>query len=221
MEEYYKNKKTEFLASFEEFIQIMSDLIRKNYGEKFANSIPNEIREEYESIYEKIPYIGGDANLLTFNLESAAENLAVYLVLKRNGKSLSEIGELAYKTCEEIYKKHPELAPKSSPEYIPYIKKAAQESEKKKYPGDWVYNYVESDGESDYGLDFTECGIVKLFHKYNADEFVPYLCAMDIIMSDAAKAGIQRTETIAESGNKCDFRYKYGRETRINSTVRD
>jgi hypothetical protein len=111
------------------------------------------------------------------------------------------------------------MAPNSSPDYIPFIKKAAQESLKRKYPGDWVYTFMEDDGESDYGLDFTECGIVKLFHKYQADEFVPYLCAMDIIMSDAANAGLHRTETIAEGGKRCNFRYKSGRDTKISNTV--
>ena len=221
MEEYYINKKSEFFANFKEFNQIMGDLIAERYGEKYQETISIEIRNEYKSIYEEIPYIGGDTNLLTFNLESAAENLAVYLVLKRKGKPLNEIGELTYKICERLYELHPELAPNSSPKYIPFIKKAAQESEKRKYSEDWVYTFIESDGESDYGLDFTECGIVKLFHKYNAAEFVPYLCAMDIIMSDAANAGIHRTETIAEGGKKCDFRYKSGRETHIDSTVRE
>lgn len=221
MEDYYLKKKSEFMANFIQFNQIMGDLIMERYGDEFTNTVIKEIRKEYESIYEQIPYIGGDLNLLTFNLESAAENLAVYMVLKRKGKSLFEIGELSYKACEKIYNLHPELAPKSSPEYIPFIKKAAKESLKRKYPEDWVYTFIEGDGESDYGLDFTECGIVKLFHKYHADEFVPYLCAMDIIMSDAADAGIQRTETIAEGGKKCDFRYKTGRKTRIKSTVKD
>jgi hypothetical protein len=221
MDEYFLEKKSEFMANFKQFNSIMGELIGEKYGEKFANTVLKEISNEYESIYEKIPYIGGDSNLLTFDLESAAENLAAYLVLKREGKPLSEIGEISYKACEKIYNLHPEIAPKSSPEYIPYIKKAAEESLKRKYPDDWVYTFIEGDGESDYGLDFTECGIVKLFNKYNADEFVPYLCAMDIIMSDASNAGIHRSETLAEGGKKCDFRYKTDRETRIKSTVRD
>ncbi|MGZ7135813.1 MAG: L-2-amino-thiazoline-4-carboxylic acid hydrolase, partial [Methanobacterium sp.] len=74
-------------------------------------------------------------------------------------------------------------------------------------------------GDFDYGLDFTECGIQKFFHKYDADEFTPYLCAMDIIMSDIANAGLHRTETLAEGGNKCNFRYKKGRETKVSNTV--
>jgi len=147
MDEYYIQKKSEFMANFSMLNSVMGDLLVDKYGDEFANNVLKEINKEYESIYEQIPYIGGDSNLLTFNLESAAENLAVYLVLKRKGKPLSDIGELSYKACEKIFKLHPDLAPKSSPEYIPYIKKAAQESLKRKYPGDWVYTFIETDGE--------------------------------------------------------------------------
>ncbi len=218
-EEYYKNKKVENLAIFDAFNEEIGKLIEAKYGAEFAGTVKEEIRKEFEMIYAELPYIGGDYNNLTFNLISAAGDLAVYLVLKMHEKPLKEIGEMCYKVCEKMYKMNPELAPKTRPEFIPYIKRAAKESEEKKYPDDWVYSFVESNDEFDYGLDFTECGIIKLFNKFDADEFVPYLCIMDKIMSEASDAGLQRTETLAEGGNKCDFRYKAGGDTKIKSTV--
>ncbi|MGZ7050168.1 MAG: L-2-amino-thiazoline-4-carboxylic acid hydrolase, partial [Methanobacterium sp.] len=103
--------------------------------------------------------------------------------------------------------------------YIPYIKMGADRSAERRFLEDWVYSFCEGNGDFDYGLDFTECGIQKFFHKYNADEFTPYLCAMDILMSDISNAGLHRTETLAEGGNKCNFRYKKGRETKVSNTV--
>lgn len=38
-------------------------------------------------------------------------------------------------------------------------------------------------------------------------------------MSETANAGLHRTETLAECGNKCDFRYKKGRKTKVVNTV--
>jgi hypothetical protein len=107
----------------------------------------------------------------------------------------------------------------NNPEAIPYMKYAAEMSLKKKFPEDWVYNFLEGNEEFDLGMDFTQCGIQKLFHKYDADEFIPYLCAMDIIMSECGNLGLHRTQTLAEGNNKCDFRYKGGRETKISNTV--
>ncbi|MBI5680314.1 MAG: L-2-amino-thiazoline-4-carboxylic acid hydrolase [Methanobacterium sp.] len=218
--DYYNSKKSEFFTQFHGFCECIGVLIEEKYGKKFKEEIIGEIRQEYEAIYEKIPYIGGDENSLTFTLVSGAQNLAFYKVLKRHDKPLKEIGELAYKAQEKIFKDHPELIPPmTDPDIIPYIKYAAEVSREKKFSGDWVYEFIDGNEEFDFGTDFTECAIKKLYHKYDADEFTPYLCAMDILMSDIGNLGLHRRETLAEGSNKCDFRYKGGRETKIFNTV--
>lgn len=217
---YYDLKRSEFFEQFHEFLMIIMKLIGQKYGKDFADKVEEEIREKYESIYEEIPYIGGDRNPLTSDLVSAAMDLAVYVVLKKHGKKLEDIGEIAYKTTQELFKIYPEAADMpTNPEYIPYFKMGAQRSAERKFSEDWVYSFCEGDGDFDFGLDFTECAIQKFFHKYDAHEFTPFLCAMDILMSETANAGLHRKETLAEGGSKCDFRYKKGRETRVLNTV--
>lgn len=219
-QDYYKSKKSEFFAQFNEFCERVGVLIQDKYGKNFKEEVMPEIKAEYESIYDQLPYIGGDENFLTTDLVGAAESLAFYLVLKRHGKPLKEIGEMAYKAEEKAFEDHPEaVPPMNNPESIPYMKYAAEMSLKKRFPGDWVYDFLEGNEEFDLGMDFTQCGIQKLYHKYNADEFTPYLCAMDIIMSECGNLGLRRTQTIAEGSDKCDFRYRSGRETKISNTV--
>ncbi len=153
---YYIPKKSEFFAQFEDFNKRIRVSISRYYGEKFADAVCGEITVEYETIFPKISFIGGDKNPLTFNLVSAEQNLAVYKVLKRQRKPLKGIGELCYKTEEEFFDKHPELIPPlTHPKYIGFMKHTAEGSQEKKYSGDWVYNYMESDGNFDYRLDFT------------------------------------------------------------------
>ncbi|MGZ7160074.1 MAG: L-2-amino-thiazoline-4-carboxylic acid hydrolase [Methanobacterium sp.] len=217
---YYNKKRSQFFRQFNEFNGVINKLISQKYGKDFADMARDEIKDEYESIYDEIPYIGGDLNPLTSDMVSAVMDLAVYLVLKRHGMKLADIGEIAYKASEELLALYPEAADlATNPKYIPYIKMGADRSAERQYQEDWVYSFCEGNGDFDYGLDFTECGIQKFFHKYDADEFTPYLCAMDIIMSDIANAGLHRTETLAEGGNKCNFRYKKGRETKVSNTV--
>lgn len=219
-EDYYKSKKSEYFTQFDGFCERIGDLIKEKYGIDFKKEVITEIREEYESIYEEIPYIGGDENSLTPDLIGAAENLAFYKVLKKHGKTLKEIGEMAYKAAKKEFDEHPELVPPmNDSKFIPYIKYAAEVSQEKRYPGDWVYKFIEGNDEFDFGTEFTECGIQKLYHKYGAEEFTPYLCAMDILMSECGNLGLHRTETLAEGGKKCDFQYKAGRETKIKNTV--
>jgi hypothetical protein len=218
--DYYKSKKSEFFAQFNEFCKRVGVLIQDKYGKNFKKEVMGEIKVEYESIYDQLPYIGGDENYLTTDLVGAAESLAFYLVLKRHGKPLKEIGEMVYKAEEKAFEDHPEaVPPMNNPESIPYMKYAAEMSLKKRFPGDWVYDFLEGNEEFDLGMDFTQCGIQKLYHKYDADEFTPYLCAMDIIMSECGNLGLHRTQTLAEGSNKCDFRYRGGRETKISNTV--
>jgi len=218
--DYYASKKSEFFGRFNEFCEGIGVLIEEKYGEKFKEEVMPKIRGEYESIYAEIPFIGGDENSLTSDLVGAAENLAFYKVLKRQGKTLKEIGKMAYIASEKEFKKHPELAPPmTNPEFIPYIKHAAMVSGEKKFPGDWVYEFIEGDEEFDFGTYFTECGIQKFYHQHDADEFTPYLCAMDILMSEYGELGLHRTQTLAEGGNMCDFQYKGGRKTKIANTV--
>lgn len=219
-EDYYKFKKSDFFVQFNGFCERIGGLIEEKYGKGFKKEAMPEIREEYGSIYEEMPYIGGDENNLTSDIVSAAENLAFYKVLKRHDKPLKEIGELVYNAQKKVFDDHPELVPPmTNPEVIPYIKYAAQVSGEKKFPGDWVYEFVDGNDGFDFGTEFTECGIQKLYHKYGADEFTPYLCAMDILMSECGNLGLHRTQTLAEGGDKCDFRYKAGRETKMASTV--
>lgn len=218
--DYYEYKKSEFFTQFNEFCNRVGILMEDKYGAEFKNKVIGEIKEEYESIFEEIPYIGGDGNSLTFDLVSAAQNLALYKVLKHHTLPLEEIGKLAYQAEEEYLSKNRELIPPMThPKYIFYIKRAADESLKKRHPGDWVYEFIEGNEEFDFGTYFTECGIQKFFHKHGADEFIPYLCAMDIIMSKCGNLGLERTQTLAEGGDKCDFRYKGGRKTKVASTV--
>jgi hypothetical protein len=59
-----------------------------------------------------------------------------------------------------------------------------------------------------YGLDIIECGICKLFGKHNYSHYVPILCEVDKITSGFAGLELIRTGTIANGGEKCDFRFK-------------
>jgi hypothetical protein len=94
------------------------------------------------------------------------------------------------------------------------LKSQATESQKRLYPDDWVWRFVEGNGrEFDYGIDVTECGAFKFFHTQGADELLPYMCRLDFAISEAMGMGLARTMTLAEGGEKCDYRFKRGRKT--------
>jgi hypothetical protein len=185
------------------------------YGEQLAETVAVEARREYESLIPQIPYIGGRRNPLTWIMISAGMFLALYRAMKAQGKEVEEIGTFVYAGVEKAYGLLPRFALHrygglSFTEHRQRrARELALESQERRYAGDWVYSVVQGDGESfDYGLDFVECGICKFFHAQRADEFARYMCRLDFIMSERMGMGLVRTTTIAEGGEKCDFRYK-------------
>lgn len=75
-----------------------------------------------------------------------------------------------------------------------------------------MFEHVEGDGEIfEWGRDYAECGIVKFLHSQGADELTPYLCLTDYALFGALGIRLERTMTLAEGHEKCDFRFEKGK----------
>jgi len=86
--------------------------------------------------------------------------------------------------------------------------------------GVYVFKFVEGDNENfDFGIDYLECASRKFLAAKDALELAPYICVTDILQSEKFGWGLTRTMTLAEGGEKCDFRFKKGGKTNITSTV--
>jgi hypothetical protein len=190
------------------------------HGDEFADAIVSEAMLEFEALIPEIPYIGGKKNRLTSEaLTPAVACVALYRALKKRGKTVEDAGAI----IDGIIQSQLDSVPKplvylmgryrSSTLYVNKLKKQAARSQERRYPGDWVFSIIDGDGEEfDYGIDFTECGICKFFPAHEAEELIPYMCAVDFPVSKALKTGLVRTTTLAEGADKCNFRFKRGRE---------
>jgi len=189
------------------------------FGKDSAAALLEETWQAYEDI--ELPYIGGEQNLNTGNLTYAAYMLGMYKALKPHGHEIEEVGRMIYEIYETLADYPQWLLSligrfKYNRSYEMTLQEEAARSQKRQYPEDWVLTYIEGDGENfDYGIDITECGICKLYHAQDADALTPYMCLSDEVISRAFNRGLVRYHTLAEGGNKCDFRYKRGRETFI------
>lgn len=168
-----------------------------------------------------MPYIGGKQPFTQF-LIASAWYLALYRVLKAHGKNVEETGELIYIITKTYLDSMPWFLSRFmgrmnfSQRSLRKIKKRAIESQKRKYPGNYVFKFVEGDNEEfDYGVDYIECAVCKFLSKQGASELTPYICPADILYSEALGWGLIRTKTLAEGHEKCDFRFKKGGKTRV------
>ena len=95
-----------------------------------------------------------------------------------------------------------------------YLQTQANDSQEKKYPKGFVFDFVPGNGrEFDWGLDIHECGICKFYQEQNATEFIQMVCSIDYILSDKLGYGLYRTMTLPEGADKCNPRLKKGAAT--------
>lgn len=187
----------------------------RRYGRQFADDVAAEARREFEALIPQLPYIGGAQNFHTWLIIAAAMFLSLYKPLKARGRPVEEMGDLVYEGVEAFFASLPRFLTRlyGRLHFTRRAKRQAQktavESRRRQHAGDWVFAFVEGDGDAfDWGQDFAECGVIKLFHARGADEFVPHMCRLDFVFSDAFGWGLTRTTTLAEGGEMCDFRFK-------------
>jgi hypothetical protein len=220
-EDYYLSLEKEILAAFEQALEVGRDKLDEVFPGR-VDEIIAELMVEAKILVKNIPYIGGDENPFTPNLATAVPVAGFFRVMERHGIEPGKSGPLSIELTKLQYEKVPSeknLAKIISDRFMAddAVPRWAAKSREHPFPGDFRYLLVWSNGEG--GVDFTECAILKYFKAMGLESYVPYLCAQDAVISEICGQGLRRTTTLAEGGNKCDFRYSPGRKTEVKSTV--
>lgn len=183
------------------------------FGEETAAVMPGEMLDEYRRLIPEIPYIGGRRNIYSRDLLFSAMALAMYRVVVGHGGSLEDVGELLHWMLRERFERVPRVLRfwmgrrRFSRMRRLKLERAARRSQTRRYPGDWVFERIDGDGGTfDFGIDMTECGIVKFLNDQRAAELSPYLCDLDYVMAEMLGLGLRRTKTLAWGCDRCDFR---------------
>jgi len=213
--EYYLSRKPDMLGLFDTHAEASRPFLAQAYGDAFAEAILREARERHEALISEIPYIGGDENPMTRHLIRSTTSLALYQAMKAHGKKSRETGKVIYDAVAASVSELPRRPCKHlTAEYVSEEQRQARQSQERRYPGDWVWEFVEGDGiQFDYGYDFLECGTQKLYRAHGADEFLPFYCYLDFVTQRTTGWGFARSMTLAEGHERCDFRWKKGGRT--------
>jgi hypothetical protein len=204
------------------FLEATRKVFIARFGDDLSAELIAETKQAYEALRPEIPYIGGNGNMFAEWLNYGAYYLAMHQALSTRGHNVDEVGKLIFETYEVMadYPKwflHIVGLFKYGKNYEEKLRDAAAASQQRKYPGDFVVSFIAGDGDNfDYGLDITECGICKLYRAQGAEKLARYMCLSDFVVSKAFNRGLVRYRTLAEGAEKCDFRYKKGRETFVS-----
>ena len=209
------------LAEFERSAQDILTALRERERQETAEEILDRARAELRDLAPRIQDPGWRAlHMLAFT-GAGAIYIAVYLALAPRGYAPAE----AWAVCEQATRLRFARMPRAGRSFAalaffsrPFraLSRAIARRSQAAPVGDWVFRYVEGEpGAFDYGTDYTRCAIRELAVASGAADFAPYICLADIPGSEAMGWGLARTETLAQGGQRCDFRFRRGGPTEV------
>jgi hypothetical protein len=222
--EYWEANKKDLMKDFDSIMDPARTFIQEKLSPEETNAVIRESTANYETILPQVPYIGGDDNQLTEVLYMSAAGLALFQAMKAHGQDVDETGRVMYRVMEKLFTFNDPMmsahlrSPTGKQEQDSY-RVIEKWTAKSPYPGDWKMTFVEGDGVNfDFGVDYTECGIVKFYKAHNAFELAKYMCLGDFPTSRSIDSGLVRTTTLGSGGPKCDFRFKASRPIQMEWT---
>ena len=206
---YYIKKIPRMMKQFNKLLHIGKKVLMEYFDESKIEDLAKVMRKEYETLIHQLPYIGGSKNIMSMYLIDSVSMLSVFRVLEKEGLKLLDIGKICYEFYETMNERRPRPSDQIfHKDYINIIKIVAKESQLKRYPEDWIMEFVEGDGKTfDYGFNFTECGVCKFFKQQGAEKYIPFICLADFAEARASGYGLKRTQTIGNGAPICDFRF--------------
>jgi hypothetical protein len=163
-----------------------------------------DVRSAFAELADEIPYADRQDHVMFLPAFSVFVYLAIYQALRPRGYDAHRVGR-AILAAPVI-----EIGP--SEKGAATIAEDAAASLGDAAPNEFAFELVEGGEESDYGMNIRACAVCHAFGRHDATDLVPYMCALDDVVSDATGQGLRRTGTIALGATHCDFRYKAGGE---------
>jgi hypothetical protein len=222
-ENWYLTNKPKIMRQVRFAFRHYRKLLAEAYGKEAGEAIATESMRRFEVLLADLPYIGGDENNNTRALYMTAAWLAMYRSLQAHGASVEEAARLIYLGTASFFGSFPtrwlmrwQGRRMFARRRLDQRRHAAAMSQERRYPDDWVFDFVEGDGRDFVcGVDYTECGVVKYLAREGAPELAPYLCWIDYPQFAAMHLRLDRTETLAQGGQRCDFRLRRGQPVRV------
>lgn len=181
---------------------------------QFSNeekSILAEASRLFEGMLPCMAYIDKTDHPMAASVFSSCATLSVYLSLKERGIKVHDFGRAMLTDMEQSTMKPVDIG--SDPKILKEFIESGELSKKRAKPNEYIFEAFEGDHEKfDWGVIIKRCALCHAFSQYNAMDLVPYMCAMNDVMSDKINQGLRRTGTIGLGAQQCVYRYKINGE---------
>ncbi len=178
-----------------------------------ASVVVDEASAIFDRMLPDLAYQEKPDHPLAAALFTCSVNIALYLAVKSRGVDVHAFGASLLAGLTRAPIPVPELTDDAIRNQIAWFTEAGAASRQEGRSGEDVFEAVLPEaGEFEWGFNITSCSIRHEAAKHDALELVPYLCAVDDVMSDKGNQGLRRTGSIALGAQQCDFRYKRGGE---------
>lgn len=192
-------------------------------GLERAGAPISAVRDHFRALLPKMPDPGWRAPTMRLFSVSGAIYVATYLALRDVGASAAD----AWAVCDAATRSHfarmgrLERAAAGAMFSAPmrWLTRSLEKRSATAPVGGWIASYVPGARAPDYGVDYHRCAIRDLAIAAGAADFAPYICNSDAIGSEVFGWGLTRTETLAQGGARCDFRFERGGPTRVRLHV--
>jgi hypothetical protein len=178
-----------------------------------AGRVMREAKTRYKEMIRHAPSGGGCMHPFTMNILAAAWGASLYLAGK-NVLSPEETGSIFSRSLERTAAFRLSMKSKAKVMFTERGQERWREwaaaSRAAQPPGGFVFDFIPGKTRDEYGIDFKECGICRLFEREGCPEFAPYLCRFDYVMARHTGCRLTRRHTIAAGDRLCDFRFSKG-----------
>ena len=188
--------------------RIVKKELNAYYPAKLLLPILAETKKEYISILERTPAMGGSANAFINNMYLGAYLIALYKQIK-DKVTIEEFRKIINQGLENF--RFLKIKARKSNYFTPEaLQKKKMEAEwavenKERYP--WTWQLDIPNGKKPDGLyfEFKNCGLCHLCSAEGIPELTPLMCDTDYKMLEIAGCHLERTSTLAEGADCCDF----------------
>jgi hypothetical protein len=172
-------------------------------------------RSRLEQILDEVPYAGRDRHPMAQNIIRPYTLLCFALVLRERGCATPEIGAFFHDSFTRPFPWLPKWLVRRLARPLFWLTfrrfaAVAEQSQRREHPDEFVLAVPTPPPGADYALEIRDCAVCKAFTRHGEQSVVPYVCAMDDLVSDEFGLGLQRTGTRALGAECCDFRYDFG-----------